>query len=173
MIYVLAYPEFERGVAQGIDRFRSLHEPDRARMVRPHITLVFGSRREDADTLLGLCEDVSRTTPKLTIAFSGTKVAWDPFDKAHKLFLTCGRGARTLTALHRRLYEGPHRHDLRSDLPYAPHMTVATNADQTVIEGLDVADIGALPITGTVKALELVEATGDRLNARATIPFRT
>ena len=42
MIYALAYPVFDPSTARAIDAFRTAHEPERARLVAPHVTLVFG-----------------------------------------------------------------------------------------------------------------------------------
>ncbi|MBQ4825745.1 2'-5' RNA ligase family protein [Leisingera sp. HS039] len=172
MIYVLAYPEFEPHSARQIDRFRSSHEPERAKLVPPHITLVFGLRQADPKGVLTLCESVSGKIPELAVEFSNSKVVYNPFEKTHKLLLLCGKGKDPLIELHNQLYEGLHRAELKSEFPYQPHMTVATHADPRVIEQLDVADIGTLPLTGTIRALELVELVTGKLNCLKTVSLR-
>lgn len=114
---------------------------------------------------------MSGNTSELSIEFKCSEVVFDPFEKKHKLFLLCGKGKNTLTDLHKQLYEGPHRAELESEIPYQPHMTIATHDNRSIIERLDVADIGAFPITGTIRALELVELVQGKLNSLETIPL--
>lgn len=95
-----------------------------------------------------------------------------PLKRHTNFFLLCGKGKDLLTELHNQLYEGLHRAELKSEFPYQPHMRVATHADRRVIEQLDVADIGTLPITGTISALELVELVAGKLNSLKTVPLR-
>jgi 2'-5' RNA ligase len=169
MIYVLAYPEFEQGVAESINRFRTAHEPERAKLVPAHITLVFGLRKAQPQKFLVFCENVARHASELSVKFTASEIVYDPFEKAHKLFLLSSIGSRALTTLHKQLYSGPHRAQLNHDIPYRPHMTVATHEDRTIIEQLDVGTIGSLPISGTISALQVVEHIDNRLNLLRTI----
>jgi 2'-5' RNA ligase len=172
VIYVLTYPEFEPRVAQRIDRFRAINEPERAKLVPPHITLVFGlhpANKENVETLSGA---VASNTPELTVEFDRSEISYDPFEKKHKLFLICGKGDRAMIALHNQLYDGPHRSELNSEFPFEPHMTVATSAERADIEDLDLADIGQLPIIGTVRALEVVQLVDGTLNLLKTASLR-
>ena len=62
MIYVLAYPVFEPMSAERINAFRAKHEPDRAKLVPPHVTLVFGVADEHLKTVSTLVDSVSAKT---------------------------------------------------------------------------------------------------------------
>ncbi|MEP1208972.1 MAG: 2'-5' RNA ligase family protein [Rhizobiaceae bacterium] len=118
MIYVLVYPEFESRLARRIGRFRSAHEPERAKLVPPHITLVFGLKHAVPKSMLALCESVSSNATELTIEFSHCEIAYDPFEKVQKLSLVCGNGKDALTEWHDLLYAGSHRSKSKSELPY-------------------------------------------------------
>lgn len=172
MIYVLTYPEFETGVADRIARFRSEHEPDRAELVPPHVTLVFGLRTVQRSKFLSLCERVAERVPEFVAEFSTYEVTHDPFEKAYKLLLLASTGGQTLRELHEQLYDGPHQEELHPDHPYRPHMTVATNGEQSAVSKLDPSEIGAFPIAGTVRSLEIVELAGKQLHTLHTIPLR-
>ena len=119
-----------------------------------------------------LCDAVSRRTFEFTVAFDSSKTSYDPFEKKHKLFLICGKGSDEITALHNQLYDGPHRSELNPEYPFQPHMTVATSADRAELEHLDVADIGEFPITGKVRALELVRLVDGTLDLLSTKPLQ-
>jgi 2'-5' RNA ligase len=172
MIYVLAYPKFEPSVEEHITRFRVTHEPERAELVPPHITLVFGLRDVQPLEFITFCEKVAERVPAVAVDFSATEIIQDTFEMTHKLLLLISNGKNTLIALHEHLYDGPHRSEKHSATPYRPHMTIATNTDRTKLERLNGAEIGAYPISGMVHALEVVEFVEKELRSLRTIPLQ-
>ena len=171
MIYVLAVPQFEPNVAVKIDRFRSVYEPERAKLVPPHVTLVFGLRDVRPQDLLAHCEAMARPLPQLAVDFTVSEVVYDPFEDVHKLCLLSAGGAQALTHLHHQLYDGPHRSQFNADISYRPHMTVATHKDRATVERLDVAELGVFPISGTIKAIEVFELVENALRSLGSIPL--
>ena len=171
MIYVLAYPEFEPNSARQINHFRSRHEPERAKLVPPHVTLVFGLKDRNPRDILTLCERVVENARRLTIEFTSSELAYDPFEHRHKLLLLCGKGGDALISLHNQIYDGLHRIELKPGIGYRPHMTVATHVDRAIIERLEVVEVGTFPISATINSLEMVELAHGNLNNLASIPF--
>lgn len=169
---MLTYPEFETGVATKIARFRSSYEPERAKLVPPHVTLVFGLRYVQRSKLLSLCENVAEHASEFVTKFSEYEVIHDPFDGTYKLLLLASMGGQALSKLHKQLYDGPHRDELHPDHPYRAHMTIATNEDRAVLEKLDPSEIAAFPLTGRIHSLEIVELAGKRLNKLQTFRLR-
>ncbi|MCU0904669.1 MAG: 2'-5' RNA ligase family protein [Tabrizicola sp.] len=172
MIYVLAYPEFEPRVAVNIARFRHTHEPERAKLVEPHVTLVFGLRGVRPLEFVASCEEVAVGVPEIEVDFDATEIVHDPFEKTYKLLFLTSSGREVLTALHERLYDGPQRSELHPAIPFRPHMTVATHSDPAIIERLDTAEIGTFPIAGKIRALEIVEMVEKTLVRLRTIPLQ-
>lgn len=171
MIYVLAYPVFAPATAVRIDTFRAAHEPARAKLVAPHITLVFGLRRVQAAAFIEFCQTQIGSQPSLPITFDGSEIVHDPFEATHKIVLTCATGRAALHALHQSLYDGPHAAELDPSIPYRPHMTVATNRDRAALDRLDIRALGPFPISGTIQALDVVEHRGDVLVPHARLPL--
>ena len=171
MIYVLAFPVFDQPIAERIRAFRELHEPQRAKLVPPHITLVFGVANTHLETVSGLVETVSRRTTPIPVAFDSYVTEFDPFEKKYKIFLLCNEGSMAIKALHERLYEGAHRSELSASHPFRPHMTIGTFDTQSDVDQVDVAAAGKLPITGQVSALKLVQLEDGRLSTLRTVPF--
>ena len=165
MIYVLAYPKFSEQISQRLDDFRSVHEPERARLVAPHLTLVFGVEQKFAEDVVDLCEQVAATTTSISLAFSKSEISYDPFEKVNKISLVCWKGADLITDLHERFYQGLHQNAQRSDVIYRPHMTVGTNFDISKLENVDVSTIGAFPIEAECNRLSIVELNGNELQA--------
>ena len=77
-----------------------------------------------------------------------------------------------IVAMHRALYDGPHAAELRQDIPYRPHMTIATHADAA---SSDVAIKEArrlrLPVSARLTAVTLVKRDGERIEHVAEIPL--
>lgn len=172
MIYVLAYPEIEPSITEKLDAFRLMHEPKRAELVRPHITLMFGLTKNESQACLTFCAEAAAGTSEIALGFHATESSYDPFEKAHKLFLMSLTGRDELIALHEQLYAGPQRSELAADIPYRPHMTIATNQSCDVIEQLDTAAIGPFPYPSVIRALDVVELANGKLISLGTIPLQ-
>ncbi|RKT34723.1 2'-5' RNA ligase superfamily protein [Roseovarius halotolerans] len=171
MIYVLAYPQFEPSVAERIRRFRTENEPSRAKLVPPHVTLVFGLMNIHPHEFLAHCETIAGRSSQFEVSFVSEEITHDPFEKTHKLLLVSSTGSSQLAALHDQLYEGVQKAERKDDIPYRPHMTVATNTDRTIIKNLDTSSLGGFPLLGTIRALEVVKLENGRLHHLRTIPF--
>lgn len=171
MLYVLAYPVFDPSCAERINAFRERHEPKRANLVPPHITLVFGVAGKHLNTLSGLLDQVAADTGAFDVTFATSVIEFDPFEAKHKMFLMCDDGRDHITTLHTRLYDGAHRAELSAAHPFKPHMTVASCETRADVARIEVADIGAFPIRAAISALELVRLEGGRLTTLRTVPL--
>ncbi|NRA99063.1 MAG: 2'-5' RNA ligase family protein [Rhodobacteraceae bacterium] len=164
VIYVLTYPFFDDVAAKNIARFRAWHEPERARLVPPHITLVFGVSSVGSADLIALAEAAAQRFGPFAVEFPDFRTVHDSFEKTDKLMLNVSRGADELFQLHQALYDGPHRTEFDPEHSFQPHMTVATNPDPGIINALNIADLGTLPLTGMIEALEIVLLENRRLH---------
>lgn len=171
MIYVLAYPTIDPDVSRSLAGFREGHEPERAGLVAPHVTLDFGLRATSSEAILRHCAEVALETAAIFVEFSRREVTFDRFEKMHKVFFVSDLGEDAHIALHWQLHDGPHRTERNADVPYRPHMTVATNADRAHIEEVDTAPIGAVPIKATIGGIEVVRLTDGTLSSIASVPF--
>ena len=171
MIYVLAYPQFEPEISQSLAAFREVHEPNRAQLVDPHITLVFGLRNTPIENIESLCQRVASANSTISLEFSMVDFLYDPFEKTHKIALRCSIGASPLISLHEQLYDGPHQKELHPGIPYRPHMTIGANADAAKVESVDTAVIGDFPIKAIVKNLSIVSLVDDKLRSISSIPL--
>lgn len=172
MIYVLAYPEFDATYANRIHDFRAKHEPQRAKLVPPHLTLVFGAKIGHLPVITELAKAVSRQTQTFTITLDHYTIEFDPFEQKHKIFLLCGEGSRDVTALHEQLYDGDHRAEFSPTHPFRAHMTVATCDTSAQIERINVSDVGPLPLYATLRAINVVRLSNGELSIIETLPFR-
>ncbi|MEL7212216.1 MAG: 2'-5' RNA ligase family protein [Pseudomonadota bacterium] len=171
MIYVLAYPAFEPNTAARIRTFREMHEPDRAKLVPPHITLVFGMDDIHLAAVSERVDTVSRQARAVPVLFDRHVSAFDPFEETHKIFLLCGDGRAEITSLHTQLYDGAHRSELSPAHSFEPHMTVGAYRDGAALDRVDISAVGQFPIKGLVSSLELVRLDGEKLTTLRSMPL--
>ncbi len=154
MLFVLAYPQFSQKHLRYIEAYRLRHEPERAVLVRPHITLVFGVSGVESQKFLAFTKEVVDEWPAFSVTFHGCKVVKDNLDGTYKVFLQLSEGSNVITALHRALYDGAHRDQFRAEILFEPHMTVATSNSRKQAERAvaDLSDFG-LPVEAGVSAI--------------------
>ncbi|WP_147107060.1 2'-5' RNA ligase family protein [Tateyamaria sp. syn59] len=173
MIYVLVYPVFDERSTVLIRAFRETHEAQRARLVAPHITLVFGVAQTHLERLSRLVDVVCEQTSTLPVTFDGHVTELDPFEKTYKTFLLCDEGCAAITALHDKLYDGPHRSEFNAAYPFTPHMTIGSYTAQTEAEQVDISALGHFPIKGQVCSLALVQLEDGELTTLKTASLIT
>lgn len=171
MIYVLAYPEFAPSTADALATFRAAHEPQRARLVPPHVTLVFGLRNFSAEAMADQCRRIASEARPFKVTFADGEFIHDPLENTHKIALPCVMGADELTMLHERLYDGPQRIELNPTIPYRPHMTIATNSERSVLETISTAVLGPFPLAAQITQLELVQVADGTLSNLSSFPL--
>ncbi|MEM6460425.1 MAG: 2'-5' RNA ligase family protein [Pseudomonadota bacterium] len=168
MLFVLAYPKFAPLDAKSIARFRSANEPERAKLVDPHVTLVFGMKNALLPDLAIACGGVARITSKFAISFTASEIVYDPHEGVHKLCLLVSEGRQEIVALHEDLQDGPQQDQRDTKIGFSPHMTVATNRKRSIIEELDTAAIRHFPIAGIIEKLHIVKLAEETLHPLET-----
>ncbi len=90
------------------------------------------------------------------------------------VFLTPDEGYAAISKLHDKLYRGPLAAHLRLDIPYVPHIGIATIPDAACIKGL-CDELNALPITvnGRIEALTLCSYDGSKITDLESFPCHT
>jgi len=157
MIYVLAYPKFSKKVGRAIAEFRAEHEPERAAMVRAHITLVFGLSGLNENEFCEQCRQVAIPLEPIEFSFSNILIHKDPVEHNYKLVANVDTGTDKITKVHNAMYVGPQSSQLRSDIPYQPHMTIATNSKFEQIEAIKTRSLSVhFPLSGVIERIGVV-----------------
>ena len=152
-VYAVAFPAFAEADGARISAIRE--RSDRlATKLSPHVTLVFATEALDASGLARHVAATVRPAP-FECVFRTTRVEHDPFNGEHCVFLVPDEGAREIVALHDALYTGPLASELRTDLPYHPHVTIARCS--TASEAREVASsIGRLEMRARVAHVQVL-----------------
>lgn len=114
---IMIFPEFDNG--EEIQKIRKEYDP-LADLVPYHITLVFPFDEPDLSNqaLSAFLAEKLNSTKPFYIRFKGLS------QEDSYLFLDCLEAAKKIRDLHDWLYEGTLSKQLRSDIPYKPHITV-------------------------------------------------
>jgi len=121
---IVAFPSLEESDRQWIEAIRAKHDPQAAR-IAAHFSLVFPtmlSRR----MVEAQAARLARTTEPIKFVLRRAAVVEDPIGAGGHVFLLPEEGRDQIVQLHDRLYEGALHLHIRKDVPFTPHMTVAS-----------------------------------------------
>ena len=108
----------------------------------------------------------------ITFALRCALVVKDALSEQTHTFLVPDEGFSDLVRLHDRLYTGLFTDQLRLDIPYIPHITVATSLDPMVCKRLaDEINHQQIAISGTIRAIDIVQFANRTVTTLARIPL--
>jgi 2'-5' RNA ligase len=165
-VYVVAFPTFSEDDRKVVDGIRARFDPQYSKLA-PHVTLVFATDRLDADALATHVEANARVAA-FTCVFRRATVELDHFSGAHCVFLVASEGGREIVRLHDALYTGPLAADLRTDLPYIPHVTVARCATADEARRV-VALLGDLAMSTRLDRVDILVAADGGVRSTGTV----
>lgn len=103
--------------------------------IETHLTLVFATAWLAEQEFAAHIASVAARTPRIEFACKYAMLGADDEDDRAYVFLVPDEGYAAISILHDRLYTGPLAEHLRLDIPYVPHITVATLRDRAPREG--------------------------------------
>lgn len=154
----LAYPALQPSDRRIISEFRRLHDLKSVDVVDIHWTMIFPVSTGDIE-LNYLENHIARVAagfPPINFVCRYALVYGDDAGDDHYIFLVPDEGFSSISLLHDMLYSGIMRPHLRLDLPYIPHIGIATNKDKEHLYQLAKGwNSQALEIRGTINSLTL------------------
>jgi len=160
---VVAYPQLDPETAAEIESFRTRHDP-LAHRIPAHFTLVFPAET-DAVTLAAEIRLVaaSSTPVDFTLARVDASIG---IDGRCYVVLEPVEGRACFETMHARLYSGVLAGQLRRDVEYVPHVTVAVGEDAEAYGRL-ADDLRAAwsPAAGRIVELVLLDLDDDPFRA--------
>lgn len=136
MLYTVAYPRLSPEDAEFINEYRHVHDLPYRDVVGPHFTLVFGCDEiPEPDYLKHIGSSVS-TCRRIRFTCRYAMLGADAEEEVAYVFLVPDEGHSEISLLHDRLYTGPLAPHLRLDIPFTPHISIATLTDRGEAKGL-------------------------------------
>ncbi|WP_372054476.1 2'-5' RNA ligase family protein [Tistrella mobilis] len=174
MLYVLCLPRFAAADADRIDAFRRRHEPARATLVPPHLTLVFGAAIACRPALEATLAALAATAPAFDLTLGDPHAHLDDTRREYAFYLRALDGAGPLTRLHAALHDGPGLPTRRPDTPFDPHLTLTGAPEAGPVTAAAAAFAAAawpLPVRGHVDAVEIMQLAEGCLDRVAHVPL--
>src|SRR5687768_12300873 len=96
-------------------------------VVKPHFTLVFPTAKLSEDELIRHTQQKAKNASVIKIALLRAIVVEDDSKMFFHTFLIPSEGNQEIIMLHVLLYTGGLASELREDIPFIPHLGIATN----------------------------------------------
>jgi len=167
----VAYPEIEKKDFDWIQSIRNAHDPNYA-VIAPHFSLVFPVTNIDSRDFCQHCNKICGAIPKIDFVIGRAIVHRDCDADDRYVFFTPDEGNSEIILLHDRLYTGILEKELRSDIKYIPHITVARTVDESLCKQLtDATNRTGINITGRITAVDIISIKEDCVFSIAKIPL--
>ena len=157
MFYALVhYPAIDTDV---IHQLRKKYDPQ-VDLIEPHLTIVFPLPESVGEQkLVSHLEQALLAWKPFTIRLKGLQRSWD-----NCLFLLIEEGKLDVIRLHDELYTGVLAAYYRDDLPFVPHLTLGSFAEdeRRCLQALEEVERLGLDYRSVVKRLDLVKINRDR-----------
>lgn len=173
-LYTLCYPTLTSEDRRFIDDFRREHDVPFRDVVAPHLTLVFGCDEVPELTYREHVRAVAQSQRVIRFSCRYAMVGNDDSNESYYVFLVPDEGYSEISRLHDRLYRGVLAPYLRLDIPYVPHIGIATIADPRRIKTLcDELNSTGVAIHGQIEAMSVCSYDGTKITDLETFRCQT
>lgn len=158
-LLAIAYPTLSQADTQWIQTLRAQHDPNYA-IVAPHFTLIFPTFDRAPQPFGAHVRVTVQGQPRINFALRCALVVKDALREQTHTFLVPDEGFSDLVKLHDQLYTNWLADQMRLDIPYIPHITVATSPDPTVCKRIaDAINNEPFTISGSIDLIDIVQFT--------------
>jgi len=163
-LYSLGYPDLNEADDKFIYAYRKEHDVPYRDVVSYHFTLVFGINKIDKDTYIEHVRRIARRQKQISFVCRYAMLANDDSNSNYYVFLVPDEGYSQVSLLHDHLYTGPLKPFHLMDIPYIPHVGIATIPDAQKVKGLcDSLNAKGINISGILKHITVCELKENRI----------
>lgn len=168
---IVAFPKFEHGDFERIQRHREKHDAAHHQLIRPHFTLVFPTKGTESLFMVEAAH-ISERIKSFPFSIRRATVHKNEFTGQYHTFLMPGDGYSQLVHIHDELYARRLSLALRADIPYIPHVTIATQEDEKLCKELSRRwNGGRYEIRGIIDELSVLEVETQRVRKLLRLPL--
>lgn len=162
-LLALCYPSISSANWTWIQAIREVHDPNYP-VVAPHFTLIFPLFTLEPTLLSEHMRSVLQGRAQIAFVLRCGLVVKDVTGDSTHTFLVPDEGFGELVKLHNHLYTGFLAEQLRLDIPFIPHITVASSLQPEVCKRVaDEINSQNIAIAGVIRAIDLVEYANNRV----------
>jgi 2'-5' RNA ligase superfamily len=161
-LLVVNYPTISADDFAWIQEIRQQEDELNFRAIHPHFTLVFPIIEIDRATLVSHTKESIQGIQPFDFALRCAVLGNDAFSKYTHVFLVPDEGYSNIVKLHDRLYIGIIAAELRLDIPFIPHISIANSLDPHHCKQLvDRLNSQQFEIRGRIDRLDVISNQGD------------
>ena len=170
-VAVVAYPTLDRHSLDWIESIRVRHDPQASR-IPPHFTLVFPVDESPGEITEDIVRACIRHGPIPFVIRSAISVPDVVLGGAH-VFVVPDEGRDEIARLHDDLYDGVLRPQLREDIPFVPHITIATGDVRWCEQYAQQLNGTLQPVRGVIESVTLLDVTRTEIESIARVALGT
>lgn len=161
MLYSLCYPKLSVKDKAFIQSYRGKYDLPFIQVVSHHFTIAFGLSEIDAVQYTDHVRQIAAKTRRIRFCCRYAMLGNDDSNDNYYVFLVPDEGFSEIVLLHDKVYSGPLAPYLRLDIPYIPHITIATIPDGRKVKKLcDELNRTGLEITGSLDGITIGQYDG-------------
>lgn len=158
-LLAIAYPKISRPDFDWIQSIRENNDRQ-FKLVKPHITLVFGTDKLNSTEFTDHIQSKLRTFDSFQIIFDSVKIIEDDSKKFCHAFLIPSVGFNEIDELHDLLYQDELESELRQDIPFIPHLTIGSGSKEEMTALVDRINESKISIKGSVNQVSIISFDG-------------
>jgi hypothetical protein len=172
-LFTLCYPSLTGADRLFIDEYRREHDIPFRDVVAPHFTMVFGCRDVPIAAYRAHVADVANSQTAINFSLRYAMLGNDDSNSNYYVFLVPDEGYSGISRLHDSLYQGPLASALRLDIPYIPHIGIATVPDAVRVKALcDQLNLKGVNIQGQINAITVSSYDGSKITDLESFPCK-
>jgi hypothetical protein len=167
---IVALPELLKEDLDWIQDIRKKYDEPFFSILGPHFTLVFPTDALGESELSAHAKRILDNESSFGVVMRRAALGDDPFEGLCRVFLVPDQGSRRVTELHYKLYTAQLEEELRTDIPYAPHVSIGNSKDEHICAQL-MRELNAerFEIIAEVNRVDVVRIEGDSLKIVSSI----
>ena len=174
MLYTLCYPTLSDDDHEFIRSFRREHDLPFRDVVEHHFTIVFGTSDIPMESYVEHVRAKLLGQKNVDFVCRYATLGDDYESEDFYVFLTPDEGFSDICRLHDKLYTGEFKMLHRVEIPYIPHIGIATIPDARKIQSLcDELNADSLRIAGTLESVTICEYDGTKVVDLEQVDFQT
>lgn len=173
-LYTLCYPKLTSEDRRFIDEYRNEYDIPFRDVVAPHFTMVFGCAEVSESVYREHVHGVAQSQGVIRFTCRYAMPANDDSNNNYYVFLVPDEGYSELSKLHDQLYRGVLAPYLRLDIPYVPHIGIATIPDAPQIKALcDGLNSSGVIVSGEIDTISVCSYDGSKITDLETFQCQT
>lgn len=155
-LFVIAYPALNASDFKRIQDCRKEQDIHFYKIVKPHVTIVFATVA-DPEHFIPEVQKQSAGMKSFPFTIRCATVNKNAFNESYHTFLVPDEGYSNFVKLHDRLYGDRFSDNLRLDIDFIPHISIANSTDKSICRRLaDKWNEEAFALNGIITSLDII-----------------